>query len=116
MKIKFQADEDLNQNIVNAVIRISSKINFQTAFSADLKGLKDREVLALTASQKRILVSHDHRTMPNHFAEFITKNISYGVLIVPKKLPVIEVAENIILIWEIFTEEEWINRIAFLPF
>jgi hypothetical protein len=60
MKIKFQADEDLNQNIVNAVIRISSKIDFQTAFSADLKGLKDREVLALTASQKRILVSHDH--------------------------------------------------------
>jgi hypothetical protein len=54
--------------------------------------------------------------MPNHFAEFIKNNISYGVLIVPKKLPVIEVAENIILIWEIFTEEEWINRIAFLPF
>ncbi|GEM_PF-5182228 len=29
MKIKFQADEDLNQHIVNAVVRMSLKINFQ---------------------------------------------------------------------------------------
>jgi hypothetical protein len=115
MKIKFQADEDLNQNIVNAVIRLEPKIDFQTAFNANLKGLTDAQVLALATHQKRILVSHDHRTMPNHFAKFITQYNSYGVLIVPKKLSAIEVTENIILIWELFTDEEWINRIAFLP-
>jgi hypothetical protein len=53
--------------------------------------------------------------MPKYFAQFISENKSYGVLIVPKKLMISEVAENIILIWEIFTNEDWINRIAFLP-
>lgn len=116
MKIKFQADADLNQNIVNAVLRIESKIDFQTAINANLTGLVDNQVLELAANQRRILVSHDKRTMTKYFGEFITHSKSYGVLIVPKKLPVIEVAQNIILIWEIFTDEEWINRIAFLPF
>ena len=115
MKIKFQADADLNQNIVNAVVRIDSKIDFQTAINANLKGLTDIQVLALAANQKRVLVSHDQRTMPNYFAEFISNNKSYGVLIVPKTLSVMEVAENIILIWQVFTEQDWINRIAFLP-
>jgi len=115
MKIKFQADADLNQNIVNAVVRINSEINFQTANDANLRGLKDDKVLELAANQKRTLVSHDQRTMPKHFAEFITNDKSYGVLIVPKKLSVMDVAENIILIWEVFTEQDWINRIAFLP-
>ena len=115
MRIKFQADADLNQHIVNAVLRIEPGIDFQTSNNANLTGLTDREVLELAASQRRILVSHDQKTMPNHFAEFITQNKSYGIIIVPKKLPVIEVAENLILIWEVFSDEEWIDRIAFLP-
>lgn len=97
MKIIFQADEDLNQYIVNSVLRINSKIDFRTATDGNLKGLKDTQVLALCSSEKRVLVSHDYRTMPNHFADFIKQNKSYGVLIVPKKLPIIDVAENIVL-------------------
>ncbi|NET58577.1 MAG: hypothetical protein F6K47_21210 [Symploca sp. SIO2E6] len=115
MKIKFQADADLKQQIVSAVLRLETAIDFQTANKANLTGLTDRQVLELAASQRRVLVSHDQKTMPNHFAEFIAHNQSYGIIIVPKKLPVIEVAENIILIWEVFSDEEWIDRIAFLP-
>ena len=61
MKIKFQADEDLNQNIISAVLRINSKIDFQTATNADLKGLTDKQVLEFAANQKRMpysLTSH----------------------------------------------------------
>ncbi len=116
MKIAFQADEDLNQSIINAVLRMKSEINFITAFDAGMKGFTDLQVLELCAKEQRVLVRHDYRTMPNYFAEFITKHTSYGVVIVPKKLSVAEVAENIILIWEIFDSEEWINRIVVLPF
>ena len=115
MKIKFQADADLNIYIVNAVLRIESKIDFKTANDAKLEGLDDHKVLQFAANQQRILVSHDQRTMPSHFAKFITNYQSYGVLIIPKRLPTLEVAENIVLIWETFIDEEWINRIAFLP-
>jgi hypothetical protein len=115
MKIKFQADEDLNENIVNAVIRIEPKIDFQTAIKANLKGFTDQQVLELAANQKRILVSHDHRTIPTHFGRFITHSTSYGVLIISKNLSVIETAKNLVLIWAVFSSHEWINRIAYLP-
>lgn len=56
MKIAFQADEDLNQNLVNAVLRRQSEIDFKTAFEAQMKGFTDWQVLKVCAEQKRVLV------------------------------------------------------------
>ena len=59
MRVLFQADADLNQDIVIGVIRREPAIDFQTAEEARLRGLSDLEVLTLAATQQRILVSHD---------------------------------------------------------
>ena len=113
--VKFQADADLNQAIVTGVIRRQSNIDFQTATEAGLEGLKDLQVLALSAKQQRILVSHDRRTMPTEFAEFIVNSQSSGVLIVSRNIALETVIEELILIWSVTTAEEWINRIAKIP-
>jgi predicted nuclease of predicted toxin-antitoxin system len=63
--VRYQADADLNQAIVTGVLRREPKVDFQTAFAAGLEGVKDLEVLAIAAQQKRILVSHDRKTMPS---------------------------------------------------
>lgn len=57
MKIRFQAVADLNEDIVAAVIRREPYIDFQTANQANLEGLQDPEVLAIAASENRILVT-----------------------------------------------------------
>ncbi len=88
MTVRYQADADLNQAIVTGVLRRESKVDFQTAFAAGLEGIKDSEVLAISAQQERILVSHDRKTMPSAFATFIVNNQSSGVIIVSRKLPV----------------------------
>jgi hypothetical protein len=67
MRIRFQADADLNQIIVKATLRLEPSIDFQTAQAAGLAGLDDPDVLKLAAEQGRILVSHDRKTMPAHF-------------------------------------------------
>lgn len=72
MKIRFQADADFNQNIVRALRRRQPAIDFQTAEEAGLRELTDSEVLAIAGREDRILVSHDRRTMPKHFANFLT--------------------------------------------
>lgn len=73
-RVQFQADADLNQAIVTGAIRRQPAISFQTATEAGLEGLKDAELLALSAQQKRILVTHDRRTMPTEFAAFMVDN------------------------------------------
>ena len=64
MSIRFQADNDLKRIIVDATLRREPRIDFQTAQAARLDDLDDEAVLRLAASQSRILVSHDKRTMP----------------------------------------------------
>ena len=71
MKIRFLADADLNHDVVKGVLRREPGIDFRTAASGELRGLSDRAVLALAASEGRILVSHDRKTMPRAFAEFV---------------------------------------------
>jgi hypothetical protein len=64
LSIRFQADNDLERITVDATLRREPRIDFQTAQAAHLDDLDDEAVLRLAASQSRILVSHDKRTMP----------------------------------------------------
>lgn len=115
MKIKFQADADFNQTILNATIRNEPLIDFQTAGAAGIRGLGDDEVLAHAAKAERVLVTHDRRTMPFHFAQFITANKSPGVIVVPQLLASNIVVDDLILIWVVTEADEWINRLAYFP-
>lgn len=115
MTIRYQADADLNQAIVTGVLRREPKIDFQIALVAGLEGVKDSDVLMIAARQKRILISHDCKTMPSEFAEFITSHQSSGVIIVSRKLSIEATIEELLLIWAASSAEEWVNRIAKLP-
>jgi len=115
MKVRFLADNDLNQIIVKAAVRLEPSIDFKTAHAAGLHGLNDLEVLAQAAADGRVLVSHDQKTMPGHFAGFIQTAVSSGVLIAPQKMPINNVIDDLLLIWMANEAEEWVNRIRILP-
>jgi len=115
MKARFQADADLNQIILLATIRREPTIDFQTAAVADLAGIEDSEVLAKAAKDGRVLVTHDRKTMPRHFADFVARETSSGLLVIPQHLPIAQVVDDLILIWSATEAEEWVNRIAILP-
>ena len=115
MSIRFQADADLNQIIVTALVRRVPQIDFRRATAASLAGLKDADVLALAARDGCILVTHDQTTMPTHFGEFVSSTPSPGLIIVPQTVPVQEVVDSLILIWAATQPEESINRFSYLP-
>jgi hypothetical protein len=64
MKVRFQADADLNQILLKATLRREPSVDFQTAHAAGLAALNDAQVLAIAAGQCRVLVTHDRKTMP----------------------------------------------------
>lgn len=118
MSIRFQADNDLNRIIVDATLRRELSIDFQTAQAAGLHKLDDEEVLSLAASQSRILVSHDKRTMSQELGSFVASGgVSPGVLLViPQNVPIREVAETLILIWTDDHSNDWVNLATKIPF
>ena len=113
--VRFQADADFNQIIVAALVRSNPLVDFRTAHVASLKGLTDQEVLALATMESRILVTHDAKTMPSHFADFVQSQESAGVIVVPQHLPVSVVVEELALIASATSPEDWTNRICYLP-
>jgi hypothetical protein len=115
LKIRFQADADLDENVVTGLRRREPSVDFQTTLEGQIRALHDLDVLARAASQGRILVSHDLRTMPRHFADFIVKGTSPGLLIVPQRTSTAAVIEELLLVWTASDGEEWVNRIAVLP-
>ena len=115
MRPKFQADADLNADIVSGVRRRVPEIDFQTANEADLEGVPDEDVLARAAIEGRILITHDRRTMPHHFARFIQTSSSPGVFIVRKRMNLTAIIDEIILIWAASTADEYANSIRRIP-
>lgn len=116
MKVRFLADADLNKTIVSGVLRREPSVDFLTAHAADLRRMKDLEVLALAAAQQRVLVSHDVGSMPSHFRSFRDAGEhSAGVFLVAQSLDVGAVIEELLLIWLASEASEWENRLAWLP-
>jgi len=116
VKVRFQADADLNEDIVTGVLRREPRVDFRTAEAAGLRSLSDVEVLTLAARDSRMLVSHDRRTMPRAFAEFVRLSASPGVLIVSQKTDLLGAIEGVLLVWSASQAEEWANQLGTIPF
>ena len=115
MRIRFQADADLDGRILRGLRRAAPEIDIRTAADAALEGLKDPEVLRIAADSGRILVSQDRRTMPAHFARFSVGAQSPGVILLREATPISTVVEELVLIWSASEAEEWVDRLVWIP-
>jgi hypothetical protein len=82
LRVRFLADANLDQDIVAGVLRREPEVDFELPQGIIPQGMKDPEV-AIAASLGRVLVTHDVRTMPRHFGEFITRKACPGLILVP---------------------------------
>jgi hypothetical protein len=91
-------------------------VDFQTASAAGLHRLSDSAVLAFAAESRRVLVSHDVNTMPDHFRTFVRAGRrSPGVFLIPQKLDIAEAIDELLLIWFASEAEEWEDRLEWVP-
>jgi hypothetical protein len=115
LRVRFLADADLDQDIVAGILRREPDVDFQLPQGVIADGMKDPEVLAIATSLGRILVTHDVRTMPRHFGEFINGSDCPGLILIPRSMPIGQAIEEILLIWHVSQAEEWTNLFRRLP-
>lgn len=115
MRIRFQADADLDGRILRGLRRVGPEVDIRTAVEAGLATLEDSEVLRLAAEAGRILVSQDRSTMPGHFQRFVTSSQSPGIILLRARVPIALAIEELLLIWAASEAEEWTNRLAWIP-
>ncbi len=115
MRPRFQADADFNQKVILGLRRRNTGIDFQDARAGAVIGVPDMKVPSIAAELGRILVSHDRRTMPAHFAQFLTTRPSPGLIIVDQDLDIGRSIEELLLIWTATDIDEWQDKIGYVP-
>ena len=115
MKIRFQADADIDPDIRRGLLRREPSIDFQPAAGIIPDGTCDAEVLQIAADADRVLVSGDLRTMSLYFQDFIATRESPGVLLIPSSRSIGAAIEGLLNVWLHWTPEDLQNRVSWLP-
>jgi Domain of unknown function (DUF5615) len=113
MRIRFQADADLDEPVLRGLRRVGPEVDIQTAAAAGLAAMEDAEVLRSAAEAGRILISQDRSTMPRHFQRFPLRS---RVILLRARVPIAVATEELVLIWAASEAAEWINRLVGFPY
>ena len=113
---RFLADEDLRVVIVLATRRLEPALEFQTVMERGLSGSSDSVVLEHGLTDGLIVVSHDVNTMKAIAEDRVREGTGIsGLFLVPQARRSRPVAESLVLIWSASQDEEWRDRIVYLP-
>lgn len=115
-QVRYLFDENCNGRIVRGVRRRAYSLSTITAHEAGLQNAADSSVLEYAAAERRVIISHDFRTLKAQAEARLRENLPMaGLILVRQDHPVGEVIEDLTLIAEVTSAEEWQGKIVFLP-
>ncbi len=114
--LRLAVDENFNNNILRGLIRRNPNLDIVRIQDVGLSGADDPTVLEWTASQERILLTHDVATITMYAYERIKSGKRMpGVFEASPSSPIGQVIEDILLLVDLSYENEWEGKIVFLP-
>lgn len=114
--LRFLADEDFNNRIVRGLRRLDSLIDIVRVQEVGLAGKPDSEVLEWAAAENRLVLTHDAATM-TYFAYKRTAEQKGmpGVIAVSQYAAIGNVIDDLALLHDVSTENEWEAQVVYLP-
>ncbi len=114
--LRLLVDQNFDHDILRGLERRIHNLDYVTTSEMGLSQTPDPELLEWAMAERRVIVTHDQSTMPDHVAERLSNGLAvFGVLIVPSGLPIGIVIDELELIVECSAEDEYLNRYLFLP-
>lgn len=114
--MRWLADENFNNDILRALRRRSPDIDIIRAQDAGLTGVNDEELLAWSAEQDRVLLTHDVSTITAHaYRRVMRGDRMPGVFEVSRSVSIRMATDDIILLTECSIPGEWEGQVRYLP-
>jgi hypothetical protein len=114
--LRFLADENFHNHILRGIVRRFPEFDLVRAQDVGLEEELDSVLLDWAEREERILLTHDVRTMPRHAYARVSAGLRIaGVCIVPRSVPIGQAIEELLLIAQCGTREEWENQVRYLP-
>lgn len=109
--LRYAADENFNNDIVWALLRRNPKLDILRVQDAGLAGADDPTVLAWAADTGRILLTHDR-----YAYERVGRGEGMPGVVEVSRLVAIGLAiDDLLLLAEASSEDEWQGQILYLP-
>ncbi len=114
--LRFAADENLNNDILRSLLRRNPALDIVRIQDNGLSGADDPTVLAWSAREQRILLTHDVATITKYAYDRIrTGQPMPGVFEINRQIAIGTVIEDLVLLAENSLENEWEGQILYLP-
>ncbi len=116
---RFLTDENFNLDVIRGLLRARPQADAVTIQTTEVLHSPDPLVLEYAKAHDRILLSHDFKTMPHHFAAFLMSlspgEHFPGIILLPQDTPVGAAIQWLIEIWEASRHDEWQDLCIYLP-
>lgn len=114
--MKFLCDENFNGRILRGLRRRKPDLDATVGQEAGLSGKADARVLDWAASEGRITITHDARTMPRFARERMRDGQHFpGLIVVPEEMSIADAIRDLLIVLDCSEAKEWENRIEYLP-
>jgi predicted nuclease of predicted toxin-antitoxin system len=114
----FLLDECLPAALLEALSRPGLELDAAQVGDIGMpqKGSTDADLLHFCEAEQRILVTADRKSFPKHLAtHFQQRRHTYGVFLVAPRNPWDVIRNDLVLVAQCSSAEEWIDRTVFLP-
>jgi hypothetical protein len=114
--LRFAADENFNNNILRGILQREPGLDIVRVQDVGLSGVDDPGILAWTAEEGRVLLTHDVNTITKYAYERIATGLRMsGVFEVNLDAPVGRIIDDLLLLALLSLDNEWENRIGYVP-
>ena len=114
--LRMASDADFNGDVIRGLLQRQPDLELVRVQDVGLRTANDPTILEWAASEGRILLSHDRATMTHYAYERLRAGLPMpGLFIIRNKPPLGQMIEEIILVAACNSQEEWKDRVEFLP-
>lgn len=114
--ISLLADHNFNEHIVDGLTRRVPNLDIILVRNVDLAEAIDPIVLEWAASEGRVLLTHDRRTVPAYARARLDAGLTMpGVFLVNDDMPIGLAVEQLVIAVQCLSKEECENVIRYFP-
>lgn len=114
--IKLATDENFDGDILRGLLRRQPDLDIVRVQDTEIYEAPDPNVLRWTASEQRILLTHDRETMPGFAYERVTSGESMpGVFLVSDQMPKGQAIEEIVIAVHCLSPDECKAQVIYFP-
>ena len=115
--IRFLVDEDFNNDLLRGLRRRLPGVDAMRIQALGLAGVSDEAVLALAASESRVVLTHDVSTLVGSaYRRVEAAEPMPGVIAVAQSTLAGVVIEDLVVVVGCSSAEDWRDQVHYLPF